>query len=105
MERGQQELLLESNKRRKSVDELTRNAEAKANLVYEIAKERNWPIVNVNVEYEIAKEINWPINAEYKRQKRERFQEVVGEVMCAVVLMLFFGILIYAPVLFVGLYF
>ena len=89
MERGQQELLLESNKRRKSVDELTRNAEAKANLVYEIAKERNWPIVNVNVEY--------------KRQKRERFQEVVGEVMCAVVLMLFFGILIYAPVLFVGL--
>lgn len=89
MERGQQELLLESNKRRKSVDELTRNAEAKANLVYEIAKERNWPIVNVN--------------AEYKRQKRERFQEVVGEVMCAVVLMLFFGILIYAPVLFVGL--
>ena len=89
MERGQQELLLESNKRRKSVDELTRNAEAKANLVYEIAKERNWPIVNVN--------------AEYKRNKRERFQEVVGEVMCAVVLMLFFGILIYAPVLFVGL--
>jgi hypothetical protein len=89
MERGQQELLLESNKRRKSVDELTRNAEAQANLVYEIAKERNWPIVNVN--------------AEYKRQKRERFQEVVGEVMCAVVLMLFFGILIYAPVLFVGL--
>ena len=40
---------------------------------------------------------------EYKRNKRERFQEVVGEVMCAVVLMLFFGILIYAPVLFVGL--
>tara|TARA_B110000858_G_C17805121_1_gene477530 strand:+ start:1338 stop:1529 length:192 start_codon:yes stop_codon:yes gene_type:complete len=40
---------------------------------------------------------------ELKRNKRERFQEVVGEVMCAVVLMLFFGILIYAPVLFVGL--
>ena len=35
--------------------------------------------------------------------KRERFQEAVGEFMCAVVLMLFFGILIYAPVLFVGL--
>ena len=40
---------------------------------------------------------------ELKRNKRERFQEAVGELMCAVVLMLFFGILIYAPVLFVGL--
>jgi len=39
---------------------------------------------------------------ELKRHK-QRFREVVGEVVLSVVLMLFFGILIYAPVLFVGL--
>ena len=40
---------------------------------------------------------------ELKRPERERFREVVGEVVLSVVLMLFFGMLIYAPVLFVGL--
>lgn len=40
---------------------------------------------------------------ELKRHKRERFREVVGEVVLSVVLMLFFGILIYAPTIFVGL--
>jgi len=40
---------------------------------------------------------------ELKRHERERFREVVGEVVLSVVLMLFFGMLIYAPVLFVGL--
>ena len=40
---------------------------------------------------------------ELKRHKQERFREVVGEVVLSVVLMLFFGVLVYAPVLFVGL--
>tara|TARA_R110000803_G_scaffold171886_2_gene234789 strand:- start:1018 stop:1185 length:168 start_codon:yes stop_codon:yes gene_type:complete len=43
------------------------------------------------------KSIDRNLFGELKRNKRERFQEFMGELMVSIVLMLFFGILIYAP--------